>query len=447
MNTHLRQHLRKTAALALPVAIGQLGHVMLGVTDSLMVGHLGPVPLAAASLGNSVFVLILVLAIGLASAITPLTAIARGENNHEEAGIVLRQGLLLNTLFSILLITSAFVLSNILPLLDQPQDVVAQAIPYLRIMGFSFFPMMVFISFRNFIEGLSFTRPAMVIILLANLVNVAGNWVFIYGNFGMPALGLIGAGYSSLCVEVFAAAAIVIYAFRSQRFTRYQPLLEYRSFNIPMQKRLLRIGVPSGVQYFFEVGSFSFSAVMIGWLGAKALAAHQIAISLASISFMMTLGISHAATIRVGHAMGKKDRRLLRQTGFSAIILAIVLMSTAALTFIVFRDFLPTLYIDDTEVIPLASTLLILAAMFQLSDGLQVVGHGLLRGMTDVTVPMFVAIVAYWIVGLPLGYFFGFVVDLGAPGVWIGFVAGLSTAAGAFLFRFHRQSKRLFTAR
>ena len=332
-----------------------------------------------------------------------------------------------------------------LHILDQPPDVVAQASPYLRIMGFSFLPMMVFISFRNFIEGLSFTRPAMVIILLANLVNVAGNWVFIYGNLGMPALGLNGAGYSSLCVEVFAAVAIVLYAFRSRRFTRYQQLLEYRSFNVPMQKRLLRIGVPSGVQYFFEVGSFSFSAVMIGWLGAKALAAHQIAISLASISFMMTLGISHAATIRVGHAMGKRDRVLLRRAGLSAVILAVALMSTAALIFILFRHSLPTLYIDDAVVIPLASTLLILAAIFQLSDGLQVVGHGLLRGMTDVTVPMFIAIVAYWIIGLPLGYFFGFVVDLGAPGVWMGFVAGLSTAAGAFHFRFYRQSARLFT--
>ena len=447
MNTRLRQHLRATASLALPVAIGQLGHVMLGVTDSLMVGRLGHVPLASASLGNSVFILILVLAIGLASAITPLTAIARGEDDHEQAGIVLRQGLLLNSIVGVILVASTILLSNILPYLNQPSDVVERAIPYLRIMGFSFFPMMVFVSFRNFIEGLSFTRPAMVIILLANLVNVGGNWVFIYGNLGMPALGLNGAGYSSLCVEVFAAIAIVIYVFRSPRFRRYQPLLEFRSFNIPMQIRLLRIGVPSGVQYFFEAGSFSFSAIMLGWLGATALAAHQIAISLASISFMITLGVSHAATIRVGHAMGQKDRGLVRQAGFSAVILAIGLMSTAALTFILFSDFLPTLYISDAEVIPLASTLLILAAAFQLSDGLQVVGHGLLRGMTDVTVPMFIAIVAYWIIGLPLGYFFGFVVELGAPGVWMGFVAGLSTAAGAFLFRFHRQSRRLFTSR
>ncbi|MFA6234012.1 MAG: MATE family efflux transporter, partial [Bacteroidota bacterium] len=301
----MKDHFRETVLLAVPVSIGQLGHVMLGVTDSLMVGRLGEVPLAAAALGHSIFVLMLVFAVGVCNAITPLTAIAAGKNDHEAAGIVFRQGLLVNAAMGLLLVLFTWLISDSLSLMGQLPEVVTLAAPYLRIMGFSFLPMAIFFSFRNFIEGLSFTKPAMVIIILANGVNVFGNWVLIYGKLGMPAYGLIGAGISSLMVEVFAAVTLVAYVLRASSFRRYHPLLQYRSFNRPIIARILRIGLPSGVQYVFEAGSFSFSAVMIGWIGATALAAHQIALSLASVSFMITLGISNAATIRGGNAVGR----------------------------------------------------------------------------------------------------------------------------------------------
>ncbi len=439
-----REHLRQTVVLAVPVSIGQLGHVMLSVTDSLMVGRLGTVPLAAASLGHSVFVLLLVLAVGISSAITPLTAIAHGSGDHDEAGIVFRQGLLINTLIGALLIAAAWGVSHFLGWLGQPESVLRLATPYLRIMGFSFLPMMMFLSARNFIEGLSWTRPAMVIIILANGVNVFGNWVLIYGNLGMPALGLNGAGYSSLLVELFSAAAIIVFVLRDRRFVRYQPLLQFRSINRRMIRRLLRIGIPSGLQYLFEAGSFSFSAIMMGWIGATALAAHQIAISLASVSFMIILGISHAGTIRVAHAVGRRDGGEIRMAGMTAAGLALALMSLAALTFVLFRDQLPTLYVNNDSVTQLASGLLIFAALFQLSDGMQAIGHGVLRGMTDVTVPMFIAIIAYWMIGLPSGYVFGFLLEMGARGIWLGFVAGLTTAAIFFHLRFHRLIRRRF---
>lgn len=439
-----RRHLRETAALAVPVSIGQLGHVMLTVTDSLMVGQLGAVPLAAASLGHSIFVLLLVLAVGISSAITPLAAIAHGGGDHAEAGIVFRQGLLINSLIGALLIIAAWGVSHFLGLLGQPAAVLELATPYLRIMGFSFFPMMIFLSARNFIEGLSWTRPAMVIIILANGVNVFGNWVLIYGNLGMPALGLNGAGYSSLMVEAFSALAIMYFVLHDRRFDRYQPLLQFRTFNTRMIRRLLRIGIPSGLQYFFEAGSFSFSAIMMGWIGTTALAAHQIAISLASISFMIILGISHAGTIRVAHAVGRRDGAEIRMAGMTATGLALTLMSIAAITFVIFRDQLPKLYVDSANVIELASALLIFAALFQLSDGMQAIGHGVLRGMTDVTVPMFIAIIAYWVIGLPSGYVFGFILGMGARGIWLGFVAGLTTAAVFFHLRFHRLVRRRF---
>ncbi len=441
MRRNFRDHIRETTTLAIPVSIGQLGHVMLGTTDSLMVGRLGEVPLAAASLGHSVFVMMLVFVIGICNAITPLTAIAAGKNDHDEAGMVFRHGLLVNISAGVLLMFVTWLVSSSLALMKQPPEVVDLAVPYLRIMGCSFLPMTIFLSHRNFIEGLSFTKPAMVIIILANGVNVFGNWVLIYGKLGFPALGLTGAGISSLMVEVFAAIALAAYVQRAGHFRRYHPLLHFRSVRLPMIRRILRLGLPSGVQYVFEAGSFSFSALMMGWIGATALAAHQIALNLASISFMITLGISNAATIRVGRAFGSGDGEEVRRAGFSAVIMGWSMMGIAALVFITFRHALPTLYIDDPAVHQVAAQLLILAALFQLSDGTQVVGHGVLRGLTDVTIPMFIAIVAYWCVGVPTSYLLAFPAGLGPEGVWMGFVAGLTVAALSFVYRFHRLTR------
>lgn len=439
----LKVHFRETAILALPVAIGQLGHVMLGVTDSLMVGRLGEIPLAAAALGHGIFVLMLVFVVGVCNAITPLTAISAGKNDHEEAAIVFRQGLIVNAVLGVLLVLFTWLISDSLRMMGQLPDVVDLAAPYLRIMGFSFLPMAIFFSFRNFIEGLSFTKPAMVIIILANGVNVFGNWILIFGKFGMPAMGLRGAGYSSLIVEVFSAIVLVAYVLRSSDFRRYHPLLHFRSFNRPVISRILRIGLPSGIQYVFEAGSFSFSAIMIGWIGATALAAHQIALNLASISFMITLGIANAATIRVGNAVGRGDGIEVRKAGFSAMFMGMTLMGCAGLSFVIFRNFLPQLYIDDPAVLTVAAQLLILAALFQLSDGIQVVGHGILRGMTDVTIPMFIAVVAYWGIGIPTSYLLAFEAGWGVQGIWAGFVAGLSVAALAFTIRFNKLSRRM----
>ena len=446
MQRSFRTHIRETAVLAIPVSIGQLGHVMLGVTDSVMVGRLGEVPLAAASLGHGIFVLMLVFAVGICNAITPLTAIADGSNDHDMAAVTFRQGLLLNTSIGAMLVLVTWLVSGSLAWMNQPPEVVELAAPYLRIMGFSFIPMTAFFTFRGFIEGLSYTKPAMVAIILGNLVNVFGNWVLIYGNLGMPVLGLQGAGYSSLAVEVFAALALMVYVLRARVFRRYHPLLHFRGINRPVMMRLLRIGLPSGMQYVFEAGSFSFSAIMIGWLGATALAAHQIALNLASVSFMITLGISHAATIRVGNAVGRGDAGDVRTAGFSAVLMGMSMMALAAISFILLRHVLPALYIEDEAVRTLASQLLILAAIFQLSDGAQVVGHGILRGMTDVTVPMLIALCAYWVLGVPASYLLAFEVGLGTQGVWMGFVLGLTVAALSFVYRFHILSRRRMNA-
>ncbi len=436
-----RTHIRETLHLAYPVTIGQLGHVMLGVEDSIMVGKVGATPLAAASLVNGLVFLIIVFGLGMTLAITPLVAIAKGQNNREQCGVVLRQGLLLNAALAVALSVVTYFLSDLIFFLNQPPEVAVQAASYAKILSFSITPFMLFQIYRQFIEGLSFTRPAMYITILANLVNIFGNWIFIYGKLGFPAMGLDGAGYSTLAVRIFMAAVIIVYTITASRFKEYEPTLRFRNINRAVIRRLLNIGLPSGLQHFFEVGAFSFSAVMIGWLGSTPLAAHQIALSMASISFMIILGISAAGTIRVGSAVGRDDIAGVRNAGFSALFIAATIMACFGLIFVSFRNFFPRLFISNSEVISVAASLLVVAAFFQISDGVQAVGLGILRGLTDVKMPMIFSFVAYWVVGLPVGYLLGFVAGKGVVGIWIGLLSGLSIAAFFFAMRFNYKTK------
>ncbi len=436
--TDIKFHIKETLKLAYPVVIGQLGHMMLGVVDSLMVGQLGAVPLAAASLVNGLILLIIVLGIGMSVALTPLVAIAKGSGNHDQCGIILRQGLLVNLVFSILLVLVVYFFADIIYYLNQPYEVAVLAESYLKILSFSIIPFMLFQTYKQFIEGLSFTKPAMIILIFANIVNAFGNWVLVFGNLGMPKLELDGAGFATLTTRISIAVAIFIYVKYSKQIRQYDPTLRFRSINWSVIKKILDLGVPGGFQMFFEVGGFAFAAVMIGWIGAKELAAHQIAINLASITFMVGLGISIAATIRVGNYFGKKDLIGIKNAGYSALFIIAIIMGSFGIMFIILRNFLPALYIEDPVVIEIASSLIIIAAIFQVVDGLQVVGIGLLRGLTDLKAPMVIAFIAYWIIGLPVAYLLGFTFGFGVEGVWISFVVGLSIAAIFFIKRFQR---------
>jgi len=438
----LKKHIVSTINLAYPVIIGQLGIVMMGVVDSLMVGKLGPAPLAAASLGNGMTFLILIIGIGLSLAVTPLVAIAVGAKRFEDCGIYFRQSLLVNSVFSVLISLVIILGADLIKYFDQPQEVQIQAVSYMRILGLSSLPLLLFQTYKQFIEGLSVMRPAMIITLIANLVNAFVNWIFIFGNLGFPALGLDGAGWATFASRVFMATALLIYVMNNKSFKKYDVSFHFRSINVPVIKKILSLGLPSGVQYFFEIGAFSFAVVMVGWLGTNQLAAHQIAISLASISFMAVLGISVAGSIRVGNAVGMKDISETRKAGFTALLLGSSVMLISGLIFILFRNFLPTLYVNDEVVISYASSLLIIAAMFQISDGIQAVGIGILRGLTDVKIPTAITFIAYWIVGLPIGYLLGFIFGLGVQGVWIGLLLGLTTSAVLLTIRFHIRSRQ-----
>ena len=442
---HLKKHIVSTFQLAYPVIIGQLGIIMMGVVDSLMVGKLGAAPLAASSLGGSSAFIVLIIGIGVTYAVTPLVAIAVGAGKFEDCGIYFRQSLLVNSILSIIIVVIIYFAADLIQYFDQPQEVQNQAADYMRIIGFSSIPLLLYQSYKQFIEGLSVMRPAMIITLIANLVNVFANWLLIYGNLGFPALGLNGAGWATFASRAFMALALMGFVMNNKFFKKYDVSFHFKSINWPVIKKILSLGLPSGIQYFFEVGAFAFAVVMVGWLGTAQLAAHQIAINLASISFMAVLGISVAGSIRVGNAVGMKDIAETRRAGFTASLLGASIMFGAGVIFILLRNFLPTLYVNDEVVISYASSLLVIAALFQISDGTQAVGIGILRGLTDVKFPTAITFIAYWIVGLPVGYLLGFTFKLGVQGVWIGLLLGLTTSAILLTLRFNSRSKQVIT--
>jgi len=447
MLKNIRPHLRPTVLLAYPVVLSQLGHIMVSVVDSVLVGRTGTVPLAAVSLGVSSTTVLMIFGIGISMGSVPLVAAADGRRDLPDLGRLLASSLWLSAGAGLLLAGLGQLVPPLLHYLGQPPEVEALAGPWVRVISWSLLPLMVFQGFREFAEGLGLTRQAMWLSVLANGVNAALCYAFVFGHWGAPRLGLMGSAWATLIARVLMAGLMAGYVLRAWRLHAYRAaVVRWRPDGATL-RRLLAIGAPIGVQMAFEVGAFAASAVMIGWLGAAPLAAHQVAINLASITYMAASGISAAATIRVGKLRGGGDVAAARQAGFAAYLLGFLFMGAMAGLFIVARHAAPHLYSDDPRVVSAAATLLLIAALFQVSDGLQVVGLGALRGLEDVKVPSVVALLAYWAVALPLGYFLGFRLHLGAPGVWAGLLVGLSIVAGVLLLRFRRETTPEFAAR
>ncbi len=431
--------IKKTFKLSLPLIIGQLGYMMMGVTDSMMVGHVGAKELAAAAISNGLFHLIALFGVGFTFGMTPLVAQMAGAGKKDECGIILRQGVLLNSWVSIVLTVLSLGAAEIIPYLNQPEEIVLPAQVYLRVLSASILPIMIFQSFKQFSEGLSLMKPAMMVTVLANGVNILANWLFIFGNLGMPEMGLTGAGIATIFSRLFMAACLIVFLLRKPKFT---PFVSARSFfkrDKRITGKLIRIGLPCGTQYLFEVSAFVASAIIVGWVGTTALAAHQIVLNLASITYMVSLGISGAATVRVGNALGSKNVDKTFQAGWAAVALVVCIMGSFAILFMCFKSFLPRLYVSESKVIHLASSLLIIAALFQISDGIQTVGNGMLRGMTDMKIPTLITFGAYWGVGIPGAYILGIPAGFGARGVWMAILLSLSCSAVLMLIRFQIQ--------
>lgn len=442
----LKEHYSKNISLAYPVMLSQIGHILVTVADSMMVGRLGAQPLASVSFANSVITVIMLFGLGVSYGMTPLVAVADGANDKKRSSGILKHGVILNTVVGLLLVGFCFLSGQFFHLLGQDESVVRDAIPYFQVVAVSLLPLMIFQTFRQFSEGLSMTKQAMIISISGNIINVGLNYVLIYGHFGFEAYGVIGAGWATLWSRVLMAIVMTVFVLTYSRFKSYRSV--YASIKIEWAefRKILKIGVPSGLQYVFEVGAFSMAAIMVGWLGAEPLAAHQIALNLSAISYMTATGLSAAGSIRIGNQLGRKDYITLRQAGMTNFVMSTVLMVFFGAIFIIGRDVLPLLYVDNANVIGLASSLLVVAAFFQISDGVQASGLGVLRGLSDVKVPTIVTIVAYWIVAIPAGYIMGTVYEMGAVGVWLGLLVGLTVAAIAHLWRFHQLSNRLINS-
>ncbi|MFN2260742.1 MAG: MATE family efflux transporter [Psychroflexus sp.] len=431
----------KNLSLAFPIMMGQLGHVLVGFVDNLMIGQLGAAPLAAVSLGNTLVFFALFLGIGFSFAITPLIAEADGEGNVQKGRVFFQHGLVMCTVNGVILFLLLLLAKPILYLLDQPQEVVDLALPYLDIVAFSMIPLMIFQGFKQFADGLSMTKYAMYATLLANVVNVIFNYLLIYGIWFFPRLELEGAAIGTLISRVFMLFLLYFILSRRPKLKSYFVLMK-KPLNKNIFKRLINLGFPTALQMLFEGGIFTATVLLAGTLGTNPQAANQIALNLVSMTFMIAVGLGVTATIRVSNQKGKQDFKKLRMLAFSIFFQVFLISSVFTLGFILLKDFLPTLYINDQEVIILASQLLIIAAIFQLSDGLQVAILGALRGLQDVKIPTLICFIAYWLIGFPVSYFTGKEDVLGSSGIWLGLLSGLTASAIMLYIRFNYLSKQ-----
>lgn len=443
---------RYNIELAYPVMLGMLGHTLIGIVDNIMVGKLGTSQLAAVSLGNSMIFVAMSLGIGFSTAITPIVAEAQGEKDEAKIKSAFQHGLLLCTILGLFLFLLIVVAKPVMELLHQPKEVIDLAKPYLDWVAFSLVPLIIYQGYKQFADGLSLTKYSLYAIVMANVVHVFFNYVLIYGVWIFPKLGIVGAAIGTVISRILMVV-FMHYLLRSK--TSLRPYFKGFSWNAIQRKmvvQLVRLGFPSAMQMLFEVVLFTAGIWLCGMLGKTSQAANQIALSMASMTFMFAMGLSVVSMIRVSNYKGMHDYKGLIVVARSIFLLAIALEIIFALFFIVLHNQLPYLFLDmghsdqffdNLEVITIASKLLLVAALFQIADGIQVVVLGALRGLQDVKVPMYLTFVAYWLIGFPTSYFLGFYTSLKAVGVWIGLCAGLTAAALFLYLRFVVVTKKL----
>ena len=452
MFAHLTKEFNYNWKLAAPVIMGMLGHTFVGFVDNIMVGQLGSAALAAVSLGNSFFFVAMSLGIGFSTAITPLVAEADSENNFKKGKSAFKHGLFLCTLLSLLLYAMILLAKPLMKLMDQPEEVVVLAMPYLNIIAISLIPLIIFQGFKQFSDGLSLTKHAMYATLFANILNVGFNYLLIFGKFGFPEMGIVGAGIGTLISRVAMIVLIWVLLKNDPKTKAFVSQIKLFVLENSMLKKILNLGLPSAMQMFFEVAIFTAAIWLSGLLGKNAQAANQIALNLSSMTFMIAMGLSVAAMIRVGNQKGLKKYVELQRIAKSIFLMGIIFASIFATLFLIFHDVFPTLYLDlddvnnyldNQEVVAIASKLLLVAALFQISDSIQVVFLGALRGLQDVKIPTLITFVSYWVIGFPTSYFLGKAEVYGSTGIWIGLLVGLGSASIFLYLRFIFLTNRL----
>ncbi|MBA3848773.1 MAG: MATE family efflux transporter [Opitutus sp.] len=442
------RELRATLTLAFPIVVGQVGQTLMGITDSVMIGRVGKVPLAAAAFANGICNMVFIVGLGLLLPVAVLTARAHGAREPRECGEYLRHGVALAAGVGAATLLLLLPLGTQLHRFGQPAEVLAEIGPYYVLLTLSLLPAYFFQVFKQYSEALGRPWPPMAILLGCVVLNGGLNWVFIYGHLGFPAWGLAGAGLATLIARLLACLILWRWLARMPGVRAEWPAGTgatppwFARLGVDRLREMLRIGVPAAGQWMFEVGAFTAAAVMMGWIGTVSLAAHQIALSCAAFTFMFPLGLSSAVAVRLSKTLGEGRREALRPIGFGALAAGFAVMTCFGLAFAFGGTWLARGFTAEADVVALAARLLVVAGLFQILDGGQVVGAGALRGLHDVKIPTAITFVAYWVLALPGGYLLAFHTPLGGVGVWTGLAAGLGFAALLLGWRFHRLTGR-----
>ncbi|RAR75466.1 MATE family efflux transporter [Flavobacterium aciduliphilum] len=444
--TQYTKEFKYNIRLAYPVILGMLGHTLIGIVDNIMVGKLGATELAAVSLGNSMIFIALSLGIGFSTAITPIVGEADAEKNTQKIRAAFHNGLLLCIILGFMLFGLIVLGKPLMELLHQPKEVIALAKPYLDWVGFSLVPLIIYQGYKQFADGLSMTKYSMYAIVMANVVHVIINYCLIYGVWFFPKMGILGAALGTVISRIAMLVFMHVILSRQAQLKTYFHNFSLDEIRKETLSKIVNLGVPSALQMLFEVVLFTAGIWLCGNIGKTSQAANQIALSLASMTFMFAMGLNVVSMIRVSNHKGLQDYKKLVVVARSIFLLTIIVEILFAILFVIFHQIVPPLFldmdnpmqlVDNQEVVVIAANLLLIAAIFQISDGIQVVVIGALRGLQDVKVPMYITFFAYWIVGFPISYYLGIYTDLKAVGVWIGLLAGLTAAALFLYLRFH----------
>ena len=446
--TQFRTNLRMVLALGLPLAGSHLAQFLLAVTDTIMLGWYGVADLAAGVIGAALFFAVFTFGSGFANAVMPIVATAAASEDDTEVRRATRMGLWLSIGFGLVMLPLFWFSGALLTLLRQPEDVVPLGEAYMRLLGFSMVPALIVMVLKNYLAALGRPQVALWVTVGAVFLNIALNWIFIFGNLGVPQMGVRGAAIATILVSLVTAAVLAVYCAGAAPLRRYALFLRFWRPDWSAMGQVWRLGWPIGVALVAESGLFSATAIMVGWIGTHELAAHGIALEITAMLFMVHLGLSNAATVLVGRARGQRDQAALRAGAMTSVSVSILFALLTMVVYITMGPFLVGLFLSPDEparaqIIAIGASFLIVAALFQLADGAQVMAMGLLRGVQDTRGPMLIAAFSYWCVGLPTSYVLGIRLDYGGEGVWAGLVVGLSVAALLLMLRFWRGPGRV----
>ena len=432
--------------LSYPIILGLLGHTLVGMIDNIMVGKLDPTNLAAVSLGNSFIFIAMSIGIGFSAAITPVVAEAHSKKHSIDLKKSFVNGFLMCLILGVFLFLAIILFKPLLFMLDQPKNVVNLAIPYLEIVAASLIPLLMFQALKQYSDGLSLTSNPMYATVLANIINVVVNYILIFGKFGFPAMGIIGAAIGTLVSRIIMFSFLFFLLYKKDIIKNYIRDTFRFIIDKSMIEKILSLGFPTSLQMLFEVGIFTSAIWLSGLLGEITQSANQIVLNISSMTFMIASGLGVSAAIRSGNQKGLENYKELKRISLSILLLGIFFALIFTLLIIIFREYLPYIYIDISDVynyekniiiVQKSAKLFIIVALFQLFDSAQVIILGALRGMQDVKIPTVIVFIAYWVIGFPISFYFGVINMLQEIGIWIGLLCGLLFSAVFLYLRFN----------